>query len=496
MNTSKDLKNQFNTNLDTFNEVGYVEIVSHPIVYLEGLPKAKPSELILFESGEFGEVQSVNNNHVEVLVFSEIPLLVGTKASRTDKVLQIPVGDHLLGASINPLGHSIYPNKPLAKSENYRNINTSPTGIDTRVKIAQPLETGVSLVDLMIPLGKGQRELIIGDRKIGKTAFILQTILSQVNQGSLCIYAGIGKKQIDIKKVENFLEKQNIKDKTIIIASRASDSLGLIHITPYAAMTLAEYFRDKGQDVLLILDDLSTHAKFYREVSLIAKRFPGRNSYPGDIFYAHARLLERAGNFKHENGSVSITCLPVAETVEGDISGFIQTNLMSITDGHVFFDKDLFTQGRRPAINYFLSVTRVGRQTQTPLRWGINRELSSFLTLYEKTQSFVHFGAELNQGITTTLNMGDKLLAFFGQHMNRVLPLNLQITLYTLIWLGIWSADGKSKMRSDLERVIKAYEENSSYKQEVDALITSAKDFNDFLGKCAPKMDFLLGRSS
>ena len=496
MSLYKKSEQQFNNYLEDTGEVGYVELVTPPLVYVDGLPGVRPGEVVLFESGQFGEVKSINNTLVEVVVFSKDTAKVGTRVVRTGSLLHVPVGMELLGHSVDPLGNSIYPQKPVPPISEKRITNNPAPGIEARKKITQPLITGVTVVDLMMPLGKGQRELIIGDRKIGKTNFILQTMLSQAKKGSICIYAGIGKKMIDIKKVESFVEKHSIRDKTVIMVSSASSSLGLMHLTPYSAMTLAEYYKDAGHDVLLVLDDLSTHAKFYREISLIARRFPGRNSYPGDIFYAHARLLERAGNFKHPNGEAAITCLPVAETVEGDISGYIQTNLMSITDGHIFFDKDLFTQGRRPAVNYFLSVTRVGRQTQNPLRWGINRELSSFLTLYEKTQSFVHFGAELNQGITTTLNMGEKIIWFFGQHMDRVLPLNLQIMLYTLIWLGIWSSDGKSKFISGLEKVIKSYLEEEGYKKNVDDLITSAKDFNDLLGKAAPKMDSLLGKAN
>ena len=335
----------------------------------------------------------------------------------------------------------------------------------------------------MVPLGKGQRELIIGDRETGKTDFLLQTMLSQARQGSVCIYAAIGKKKIDIKKVEEYLTNNNIMKDTVLMITSSVEPLGVIYLTPYSAMTLAEHFRDSGRNVLLVLDNLTTHAKFYREIALLSKKFPGRGSYPGDIFYTHSRLLERAGNYK----TASITCLPVAETVEGDISGFIQTNLMSITDGHVFFDKDLFAEGRRPAINYFLSVTRVGRQTQTKLRWGLNRELNSLLTLYEKAQRFSHFGAEVSEGIKTTLETGDKIIKFFDQPIGKIMQLNVQIVLFSLIWLGVIKEQNEAKIKFIAEKAIQTYEVDPGFKTTVDKLVENSNDFNDLLGKVSSK---------
>ena len=356
-------------------------------------------------------------------------------------------------------------------------------GIEHREKITETFETGVSVVDLMVPLGKGQRELVLGDRKVGKTEFLLQTMLTQAKNGAVCIYAAIGKKKLDIKKAEDFVVKNHIQNSTVIMSSSSTDPLGIIYITPYAAMTLAEYFRDNGYNVFLILDDLFTHAKFYREISLVGKRFPGRNSYPGDIFYTHSRLLERAGNFKTVNGVKSITCFPVVETIESDISGYIQTNLMSITDGHIFFDINLFEQGRRPSINYFLSVTRVGRQTQTKLRWGINRELSSFLTLLEKTQRFIHFGAEVNEGVKSTLSMGDKVLTFFDQPMGKTIPLNVQMFSYSVIWTGVMGEMSSVDVFQFVSKVSKMYIENPQFRTMVDDMISQNEDFNTLLGK-------------
>lgn len=475
----------FETFLNGFNEVGYVEIVSHPILYIAGLPNAKPKEMVMFETGELGQIMSITSKYVEVLSFSVKAVKVGTKVARTDSILEVPVGETLLGEAINPFGFSIYESKPVPKKADFRSIESVSLDISFRERIDAPLETGVSLVDIMVPLGKGQRELIIGDRKTGKTEFLMQTMLSQAKKGTICIYAGIGRKKIDIKKVEDFLVKNGIVEQSIIVASSVSDPLGIIYMTPYTAMAIAEYFRDLGKDVLIILDDLTSHAKFYREISLISKRFPGRGSYPGDIFYTHSRLLERAGNFKLPNMAkpVSITCLPVAETSEGDISGYIQTNLMSITDGHLFFDKELFSHGRRPAINYFLSVTRVGRQTQSNVRWGINRELNSFLALLEKTQSFIHFGAEVNEGIKATLSMGDRIISFFDQPMDKVVPINLQIIFFSLIWLGLFKNETVDRIKFYVQISIEKYRAVPEFRKKIDTLADSSEDFNTLLGK-------------
>jgi len=493
MSSLDGTKKKFDAYVEETGEIGFVELVMHPVVHAIGLPSAKVDEVVVFESGEIGHVISIDVDIVEILVFSRDPVMVGVKVARTDRLLEVPVGGELLGHIIDPLGHSVYQERPFKKPSETRYLNMSAPGIDRRKKITEPLETGVSVVDLMVPLGKGQRELVIGDRKTGKTRFILQTILSQAQKGSVCIYAAIGKKKVEIRQVEAFIERNKINSNCLIVASSSSDSVGMIFLTPYAAMSIAEYFRDSGRDVLLILDDMSTHAKYYREISLIAKRFPGRNSYPGDIFFTHSRLLERAGNFVDENDiEVSITCLPVAETIEGDISGYIQTNLMSMTDGHIYFDKDLFSQGRIPAVNYFLSVTRVGRQTQSQIRWGINRELDTFLTLFEKTESFVHFGAELNVGIKTTLAMGERILGFFGQHMDRVLPINLQILLFSLIWVGTWNNKSKETMISDMEKVVDRFSEDTAYRGRIDDLIRGARDFNTMLAQLSGRTEEII----
>jgi F-type H+-transporting ATPase subunit alpha len=334
---------------------------------------------------------------------------------------------------------------------------------------------------MLIPLGKGQRELVIGDRKTGKTNFLLQTMYTQAKKGVVCIYAAIGKKKQDVKIAEEYFAKKGVTSQIIIMASLAEDPISAIFITPYAAITLAEYFRDSGRDVLIVLDDLNTHAKFYREISLLGKRFPGRNAYPPDIFYTHAKLLERAGNFVQKNGSTAITCIPVVETVQGDITGYIQTNLMSMTDGHIYFDVDLFAKGRRPAINPFLSVTRVGRQTQTNLRRTISRELISFMTLREKIENFAHFGAETNATVKNTLITGDQITAFFDQTSEVIMEIDLQTFLFSLIWFGAWKSKTFDQLKQDMTNIMIAYQTKPEFRKQITAIIEKQESLNSLL---------------
>lgn len=486
---------QFKKHLKETGEIGYVEEVMQSIAYVSGLPKAMPSERVIFETGEFGEVLSLSAQRVEVLVFSKKSIRVGSRVARTNTFLDVPVGEELLGKTIDPLGNSLDPNVPFKKPSASRPIDVVPVGIQKRRRIGRSCETGITLVDLILPLGKGQRQLVIGDRKTGKTSFLLQTILTQARQGSICIYGAVGKKKHDIKKVEEFFATNNILQNTIIVASSSDDPVGVIYMTPYSAMTIAEYFRDQGKDVLVIFDDLSRHAKFYREISLLAQRFPGRNSYPGDIFYAHAKFLERAGNFIHENGKeVSITCIPTVETTQGDLSGYIQTNIMSMTDGHIYFDVDLFAKGRRPAINPFLSVTRVGRQTQTKVKRDINRELTSFLTLYEKMQNYIHFGAELSESVKNTIATGDKILSFFDQTPFGVLPTHLQVFLFCMLWVGVWQTKNASLMLLEMQKLVEAYRKEQDFVKDIETMIDSAESFNALLGQVRAKADEMLLR--
>lgn len=439
---------QFNQLLEKSGEYGVVYQVSHPIVFIEGLPRVKTHEVIIFETGQKAEVFAINRGKIEARTFSHEPVKVGTMVTRTDQLLSVPVGNELLGHVINPLGEPLDPSIPFTVPKTLRDLDAKPAGISGRFKISKPLVTGVSLVDLMIPLGVGQRELIIGDRKTGKTSLIMTTIKTQVFEGNTVIYAAIAKKKSEIKKLQQFFEKEKIMGKICIVATSSYDSPTMIFQTPYAAMAIAEHFRDQGINTLLVLDDLSTHAKFYREISLLARRFPGRDSYPGDIFYIHSKLLERAGNFKHPTAKeVSITCLPVIEIVEGDFTGYIATNVMGITDGHIYLDANIYYQGMRPAVNVPLSVTRVGRQTLDKLSREVNKELTSFLTQYNKVLAVSHFGQELTDDVKKSLRLGDLVNKFFVQPYHEIVPRKVQLIIISLI------LQDQIQTKEDLEKI-------------------------------------------
>jgi F-type H+-transporting ATPase subunit alpha len=482
----------FSYYLKEVGEIGYIEEARHSIVYVSGLPEAKPNEVVLFETGEMGQVMSLSPDQTEILLLSESKVKVGTKVARTDKLLEISVGNHLLGNILDPLGRPKEAVRFKGQPLQLRPIDITPGGLAARASVNKPLETGVTLIDLVIPLGKGQRELVVGDRKTGKTLFLLQMALAQTTLGSICIYAAIGKRRFDIKKVKEFFREKGIERNTIVIASSSSEPAGLIFLTPYTAMTVAEFFRDQGRDVLLLLDDMTTHAKHYREISLLAGRFPGRSSYPGDIFYAHARLMERAGNFvlmskndkgKLERREAAITCLPVAESVLGDLSGYIQTNLMSMTDGHIFFDSDYYNQGRLPAVNPFLSVTRVGSQTQSKLLKDLSRQLRRFLIHHQRMKEFLHFGAELSENVKKTLDLGNRVITFFNQLPDTAIAVNASVAILGGLWAGFWRDESMVDMKKEMNEIAMAYRRDTDFRVQIDTLIKETQNFSDLVKK-------------
>ena len=477
--------------LKRIGEYGYVREVHYPIAEVVGLPHVQAQEIVIFEDGKLGQVFTLDKDENEILLFSRDPVKIGTQVTRTSSSISVPVGRKLLGLIINPLGESFFDDKEIEGLKDSVELDREVKGIAERKRIQRPFFTGISLVDLLLPLGKGQRQLVIGDRKTGKSSFLLSIIKNQILDNAIVIYAAIGKKKSDIKKLQEFFQREGLLGSTLIVASDPSDSPSVIYVTPYTAMSIAEYFKDQGTDVLIIFDDLSTHAKFYREVALLGGRFPGRDSYPGDIFYIHARLLEQAGNFKHDSrGEVSITALPVVETIEGDLTGFISTNIMGMTDGHIFFDSDAYYKGRRPAINVSLSVTRVGRQTQTPLKREINREITAFLTNYEKMQTFSHFGAELSDKVKTILKTGQKLQVFFDQHYKVIVPEEIQLILLGLIWLNSLNELPNETVSLLRSRLIELYQDESKRKMFKD--IIRSDTFHELLLKVAKKREELL----
>lgn len=463
--------------LEKTNEIGYADQVVGNLVYASGLPGIRMGEVVVFDNGEIGMALSIGE-FVEILALSVHNISPGMSIVRTGQPFKIPVGDFLLGMLVRPLSIS-----PLVSSvrgvkvESKRIVDVDPVGLEVRDAVTDPFDTGVTAVDLITPLGKGQRQLVLGDRKTGKSKFIVQVILNQAKMGTICIYGGVGKKKADITELKETFAGVNALDRMVLVYSYASDPPGLSFLTPYVAMTIAEYFRDQGKDVLVVLDDLSTHAKFWREISLLARRFPGRNAYPGDIYYIHSKLLERAGNFKKG----SITCLPVAETVLGDISGYIQTNLMSMTDGHIFFDSEMFNQGRRPSVNPLLSVTRVGLQTHSDLIRDIARTLTSFLVYVEKMKRYTHFGAELSEEARLNLELGERVVAFLEQKEDFVIPINANVAMTAGLWAGVWRGVAIPKMKEDIKSLVGMYEKDSEYKKKVDALISRHHSFKNLI---------------
>jgi len=475
--------------LDQFNEYGEVTEINYPIVSVVGLPSGKLNELVVFETGEKGQILALHDEAVSIMLFSQTRVKIGTKVSRSDSHISVPTGDALLGHILSPFGLPLSTTVTAPEVEQTRPIDSEPSGISKRAKITKPLATGTALVDILVPIGKGQRQLVLGDRKTGKSTFALSTANSHIQQGGIVIYAAIGKKMAEIKHLEEFMNQGNRKKNMIIVATSASDSPCLIYLTPFTAMTLAEYFRDKGEEVLIVMDDLLTHAKFYREFALLAQTFPGRDSYPADVFHIHAKLLERAGNFKHEeNDQASITCLPIVETQDADLTGYIVSNLMSVTDGHIFFDGNLFAQGRRPAINIPLSVTRVGKQTQDRIGKDINRELSSLFSMYERVENLSHFGSEMTDSVKSIFEVGERVYNYLNQPAGMIIPKEVSLVLFSLVWLNIISDE--ASIETTRKKLLTACEkdENLLFLRS----LLNAESFNDLLKNVKKYKDQIL----
>lgn len=479
----KDQKKNFDYFLNKFEEVGYVEEIIDSIVYAKGLPGAVSDELVIFDGNQMGQVIGMDEEKLEILLFTDNVIKVGSKIARTGGPPTVLVDDNVLGKVLSPLGKVIGSldgkNEKQDGNAKERQIDAPPIHIMKRKSIKDPLETGVLIVDLTVPLAKGQRELVIGDRNTGKTSFVRQTVVNQARKGTVCVYAAIGKKKVAIERIKEFLKKSGVSENVCLIAASASMPSGLNFITPYTAMAVAEHFRDEGRDVLVVMDELTSHAKFYREISLLARRFPGRNSYPGDIFYVHSRLLERAGSFE----KASITCIPVAETVMGDLSGYIQTNLMAITDGHIFFDKEIFDGGKFPAVNQFLSVTRVGLQVQPDLFKDISRILSNFSVKLNQTRQYMHFGSELGKEVKKMLAHGTRLDEFLDQESSTLIPSKIGAFLLGALWGGFWVNDKPAKLKMDTINMVNLYGSDATYKGNVEGLVDASKTLKELVDK-------------
>ena len=417
-------------NFDTMSkdsEVGTVVTVGDGIATIYGIDHAMYGEIVTFENGLKGMVQDIRKNEIGcILLGSDTGIREGTKVARTGKKAGVPVGDAYVGRVVNALGEAI-DGKGEIKSDDYRPIENEAPGIVDRKSVSVPLETGILSIDAMFPIGRGQRELIIGDRQTGKTSIALDTILNQKGKDVICVYVAIGQKASTVAKVVNTLQTHGAMDYTIIVSSTASDCAPLQYIAPYAGTAMAEYFMHKGKDALIIYDDLSKHAVAYRALSLLLGRSPGREAYPGDVFYLHSRLLERSSRLSDEMGGGSITALPIIETQAGDVSAYIPTNVISITDGQIFLESGLFASGMRPAVNVGLSVSRVGGAAQTKAMKKASGSIRIDLAQYREMEVFTQFASDLDNATKEQLQHGHVLMELLKQPLCRPLSMAEQV---------------------------------------------------------------------
>ncbi len=408
-------------------EVGTVIWCGDGIVTVYGIDQAMYGEVVLFENGVKGMVQDVRAGEIGVILFGrDIGIGEGTKVSRTKKMAGIPVGDKCLGRVINALGAPIDGRGDIETSE-YRAVEQPAPGIIDRQAVSVPMETGILAIDSMFPIGRGQRELIIGDRQTGKTSIATDTIINQNGNGVICIYVAIGQKASTIAKLADTLKQYDAMSHTIIVAATASDPAPLQYIAPYAGTAMGEYFMDQGKDVLIVYDDLSKHAVAYRALSLLLERPPGREAYPGDVFYLHSRLLERSSHLSDDLGGGSMTALPIIETQNGDVSAYIPTNVISITDGQIFLESNLFFSGQRPAVNVGLSVSRVGGDAQTKAMKKAAGSIRIDLAQYREMESFTQFSSDLDEGTKQELTYGSGLMELLKQPLCHPLSMAEQV---------------------------------------------------------------------
>ena len=421
---SKLIKEQIKNyeNKITQNDTGTILMIGDGIARVSGLEKCMANELVRFSNGEYGMALNLEENSVAIVMLgNDEGIREGDTVERTGKVVSVPVGEALIGRVVNALGQPV-DGKGDIEAKEYRPIERNAPGIIQRKGVSVPLQTGIKAIDSMIPIGRGQRELIIGDRQTGKTSIAIDAILAQKGQNVLCIYVAIGQKRAAVAEIAARLEAAGAMEYTTIVCATASDSASLQYIAPFAGAAMSEYFMYKGRDVLIVYDDLSKHAVAYRELSLLLHRPSGREAYPGDIFYLHSRLLERAARINAEAGGGSVTALPVIETQAGDISAYIPTNVISITDGQIFLEADLFNEGQRPAVNVGLSVSRVGGAAQTKLMKQVASSLRTGLAQYRELASFTQFGSDLDEATRRTLAAGAKMMAALRQDRFSPLP--------------------------------------------------------------------------
>ena len=411
------------------DEVGYVISVGDGIAKVHGIDKCKANELLEFSNGSYGMALNLEESHISVVLLgNDVGIAEGSLVKRTGRVVSVPVGDNLIGRVVNALGEPIDAGGPITAAQ-YSPIERKAYGIIERKSVSVPLQTGIKAIDSMIPIGRGQRELIIGDRQTGKTVIATDTIINQKGKGVICIYVAIGQKQSTVTNVVDTLYKNGAMDYTIVVSATASDPAPLQYIAPYSGCAMGEYFMDRGRDVLIVYDDLSKHAVAYRALSLLIRRPPGREAFPGDVFYLHSRLLERAARLAPEYGGGSLTALPIIETQAGDVSAYIPTNVISITDGQIFLESELFHSGVRPAVNPGISVSRVGGNAQIKAMKKVSGTLKLLYSQYRELQGFAQFGSDLDADTKARLEQGQRIVEVLKQDRNSPIAVELQVAI-------------------------------------------------------------------
>lgn len=468
-------------------ETGRVILVGDGIARVYGITNCMANELLEFEDGSAGLAQNLEEDTVSVAVLSDDNnIREGTSVRRTGKVLSVPVGENMLGRVVNALGEPIDGKGPIEYS-GYNPIEAEAPGIIERKSVSVPLQTGIKAIDSMIPIGRGQRELIIGDRQTGKTEIAIDTIINQKNTGVICIYVAIGQKNTSVVSIVNTLTKAGAMDYTTVVSASASESAPLQYIAPYSGCAMAEYFRSKGKDVLIVYDDLSKHAVAYRALSLLIRRPPGREAYPGDVFYLHSRLLERAACVADEYGGGSITALPIIETQAGDVSAYIPTNVISITDGQIFLETELFHAGVMPAINPGISVSRVGGSAQKKSMKKVSGELKLLYSQYRELQSFAQFGSDLDADTKSRLALGERIVEVLKQKRNSPVSVGCQVAIiYAVIngWLDsikvseVHAFEERlfEKLQNQKPQLLTRFEEGYFEDEDVESLKATLKE--------------------
>ena len=466
-------------------DVGTVVTVGDGIATIHGLEKCMSNELLEFDGGVYGMALNLEQDFVgAVMLGSDKEIKEGDTVKRTGKIVSVPVGEELLGRVVDSLGQAIDGKGPILTKET-RPIEQIAPGIITRKMVSRPLQTGIKAIDSMIPIGRGQRELIIGDRQTGKTAIALDTIINQKGQDVICIYVAIGQKRSTVANVVETLSKNGAMDYTIVVSATASELAPLQYIAPYSGCAMGEYFMSQGKDVLCIYDDLSKHAVAYRALSLLLKRPPGREAYPGDVFYLHSRLLERACNLNENYGGGSLTALPIIETQAGDVSAYIPTNVISITDGQIFLETDLFNSGVRPAVNPGISVSRVGGTAQIKAMKKVSGSLKLTYSQYRELQSFSQFGSDLDADTKERLAKGERVVEVLKQGRNSPISVTNQVLIIFAVinnflkevpvnLIGEYQEDMFEFIDTMHPEIIKTLKETKDLSQELEGEISAA----------------------